>query len=76
MQHCGMRIAIVDESAARASIIEEGLASHPDCQTSWLKDRAGLIAKLAKFAQLPIAPRSVATRRIDRAGHGVGYHPD
>lgn len=44
-----MRIAIVDESAARAAIIQEGLAGIDDCETCVLTDRRGLIAQIAAF---------------------------
>ena len=45
-----MRIAIVDESASRASIIEEGLARLPDAELFVLTDRHGLVAQLAGIA--------------------------
>jgi len=41
-----MRIAIVDESASRASIIEEGLSQLPDCRIFVLTERHGLLAQL------------------------------
>ena len=41
-----MRIAIVDESATRATIIEEGLAQIPDCEIFVLTERRGLLARL------------------------------
>lgn len=44
-----MRIAIVDESAARAAIIQEGLADVDDCETVVITDRKGLIAAIAAF---------------------------
>lgn len=44
-----MRIAIVDESAARASIIKEGLAALSDCEIYSLTAREGLIAKLSEI---------------------------
>lgn len=44
-----VRIAIVDESASRASIIEEGLSQLPDCTTFLLTERTGLLAELAAF---------------------------
>lgn len=43
-----MRIAIVDESAARASIIEEGLAGLPDCEIYSLVEREGLLARISE----------------------------
>jgi two-component system, response regulator / RNA-binding antiterminator len=45
-----MRIAIVDESASRASIIEEGLARLPDAELFVLTERHGLVAQLAAIA--------------------------
>ncbi|HSG33971.1 MAG TPA: ANTAR domain-containing protein [Sphingomonadaceae bacterium] len=45
-----MRIAIVDESAARASIIEEGLAELADCEIFVLTDRSGLLAEIEQVA--------------------------
>jgi response regulator NasT len=45
-----MRIAIVDESASRASIIEEGLATLEGCDIFTLTSRTGLIAQIAKIA--------------------------
>jgi response regulator NasT len=45
-----MRIAIVDESKARASIIEEGLAELVDCEIFVLKERNGLIARIGEIA--------------------------
>ena len=41
-----MRIAIVDESTARASIIEEGLAELADCEIFVLNERKGLAARI------------------------------
>ena len=41
-----MRIAIVDESATRATIIEEGLAQVPDCEIFVLTERRGLLARI------------------------------
>jgi len=45
-----MRIAIVDESASRASIIEEGLAQLPDSELFVLTERLGLMAKIEEIA--------------------------
>ena len=45
-----MRIAIVDESASRASIIEEGLAQLPDSELFVLTARHGLMAKIEEIA--------------------------
>ncbi|MXO68559.1 ANTAR domain-containing response regulator [Pelagerythrobacter marinus] len=44
-----MRIAVIDESAARASIIEEGLAGVPGARVVRLTERAGLLARIAEF---------------------------
>jgi response regulator NasT len=44
-----MRIAIVDESASRASIIEEGLAQLPESEIFVLTDRRGLMARMAEI---------------------------
>ena len=41
-----MRIAIVDESPARAAVIEEGLVASGLTDISILTDRSGLVAKL------------------------------
>jgi two-component system, response regulator / RNA-binding antiterminator len=48
--NCPMRIAIVDESATRASVIEEGLAQLPDCELYVLTDRHGLLARIEEIA--------------------------
>jgi response regulator NasT len=45
-----MRIAIVDESATRATIIEEGLAQSPDCEIFVLTERSGLLARIEQIA--------------------------
>ena len=45
-----MRIAIIDESAPRASIIEEGLASLEDCEIFTLTSRDALLVKIAEIA--------------------------
>ena len=45
-----MRIAVVDESAARASIIEEGLAQIDGCEIFVLTDRRGLAARIEEVA--------------------------
>lgn len=45
-----MRIAIVDESAARASVIQEGLASLDDCEISVVTERRGLVARIGEIA--------------------------
>ena len=44
-----MRIAIVDESATRATIIEEGLVQIPDCQIFVLTERRGLLARIEEI---------------------------
>lgn len=41
-----MRIAVVDESSSRASIIEEGLSQLPDCEIFVLTERNGLLAQI------------------------------
>jgi two-component system, response regulator / RNA-binding antiterminator len=43
-----MRIAIVDESAARASVIQEGLASLDDCEIFVVTERRGLVARIGE----------------------------
>jgi response regulator NasT len=45
-----MRIAIVDESAARASVIREGLASLDDCEIFVVTERRGLVAQIGEIA--------------------------
>jgi two-component system, response regulator / RNA-binding antiterminator len=45
-----MRIAIVDESAARASVIEEGLATLDDCEIFVVAERKGLVARIEEIA--------------------------
>lgn len=45
-----MRIAIVDESAARASVIREGLATLDDCEIFVVTERRGLVACIEKIA--------------------------
>ncbi|MBT0669488.1 ANTAR domain-containing protein [Novosphingobium profundi] len=42
-----MRIAIVDESAARASIMEEGLSTLEDCELIVITERRGMLARMA-----------------------------
>ena len=44
-----MRIAIVDESASRASIIEDGLSQLPDASIHTLTRREGLLARIAEI---------------------------
>lgn len=44
-----MRIAIVDESAVRATIIEEGLAELDGCELFVLTERKGLLAKIEEI---------------------------
>jgi response regulator NasT len=44
-----MRIAIIDESAARASIICEGLATLDDCALFVVTERRGLLARIAQI---------------------------
>jgi response regulator NasT len=45
-----MRIAIVDESAARASVIQNGLATLPDCELFVVTGRQGLVARIGEIA--------------------------
>lgn len=45
-----MRIAIIDNSAARASIIEEGLACFEDAEIHIITGRDGLLARIDKIA--------------------------
>lgn len=45
-----MRIAIIDESAARATIIEQGLASLDECEIFTVTSRDGLLARIAEIA--------------------------
>ena len=45
-----MRIAIIDERASRASIIEEGLSAVPNCELFVVTERAGLLARIAEIA--------------------------
>jgi len=45
-----MRIAIVDESAARASIIQEGLAELDDCEIFVVTDRRALVARIEEIS--------------------------
>jgi len=45
-----MRIAIIDESAARASIIQEGLVSLADCEIFVVTERRGLVARIGEIA--------------------------
>lgn len=44
-----MRIAIVDESAVRASIIEEGLSEIEGCESFVITDRNGLLARIRQI---------------------------
>jgi response regulator NasT len=45
-----MRIAVVDESSSRASIIEDGLSALPGCEIFVLTQRHGLLARLDAIA--------------------------
>ena len=47
VHNAGMRIAIIDESAARASVIQEGLAAVADCELFVVTQRHGLVARTA-----------------------------
>ncbi|CCA91920.1 response regulator receiver/ANTAR domain-containing protein [Novosphingobium sp. PP1Y] len=44
-----MRIAVIDESAARASIIQEGLVALDDCEIFVLTERRGLLARIGEI---------------------------
>lgn len=44
-----MRVVIVDESAARASIIEEGLAAIDNCEIFPITERSGLVARISQI---------------------------
>ncbi len=45
-----MRIAIVDESASRAAVIHEGLATFNDCEIFVVTQRRGLVARIGEIA--------------------------
>ncbi len=45
-----MRIAIVDASAARATVIQEGLADLDDCELFVITERRGLVARIGEIA--------------------------
>lgn len=45
-----MRIAIIDESAARASVIQEGLTAIDDCELFVVTERRGLVARIEEIA--------------------------
>lgn len=45
-----MRIAIVDESASRAEVIREGLASFDECEIFVVTDRRGLVRAIGEIA--------------------------
>jgi response regulator NasT len=45
-----MRIAVIDESASRASVIHEGLAQLDGCEVFVITERHGLLAKVREFA--------------------------
>lgn len=44
-----MRIAVIDESATRASIIEEGLSQIPESEVFVLTERQGLLARIEEI---------------------------
>lgn len=44
-----MRIAIVDESAARASVIQEGVAAFEGCEIFIVTERRGLVARIEEI---------------------------
>ena len=45
-----MRIAVVDESASRAAVIQEGLAEFDDCEIFVVTDRRSLVARISEIA--------------------------
>ena len=45
-----MRIAIIDESPARAAVIAEGLAASGDCDVTIFTDRYGLVQRLEELS--------------------------
>ena len=45
-----MRIAVVDESATRAAVIREGLATFGDCEIFVVTERRGLVARIGEIA--------------------------
>ena len=45
-----MRIAVIDESASRASVIREGLAQLPGSEVFVITERQGLVAQIAEIA--------------------------
>jgi len=45
----GMRIVVIDESASRASVIEEGLAQLGDSEIFVLSDRFGLLGQIERI---------------------------
>jgi len=45
-----MRIAVIDESASRASVIREGLAQLDGCEIFVVTERQGLVASIRDFA--------------------------
>ena len=45
-----MRIAVVDESATRAAVIREGLATLGDCEIFVVTERQGLVAQIGAIA--------------------------
>ena len=63
-----MRIAIVDESAARASVIQNGLATLPDCELFVVTGRQGLIS----FVQLQQSERDLIAQRAELAEDAAG----
>ncbi|MEO5586682.1 MAG: ANTAR domain-containing protein [Novosphingobium sp.] len=45
-----MRIAVIDESAARASVIQEGLVAVEGCEIFVVTERRGLVARIGEIA--------------------------
>ena len=50
LHNAAMRIAIIDESAARASVIQEGLVALEDCEIFVVTGRHGLVARIGEIA--------------------------
>lgn len=50
MHNSTMRIAIIDESPARASVIHEGLAALDGCEIFVVSERNGLLARIGEIA--------------------------
>lgn len=64
-----MRIAIVDESAVRATIIEDGLAELDGCELFVLTERKGLLARIDDLAAFLRARSGPGPRRNENSEH-------